>query len=70
MKNNVIPRKFYTITIRALCKTNATRPDDIIHIYRNNFGLIGFNTRTGRYNYYPANFLRNPELCEFISVDK
>lgn len=70
MKSNVIPRRFYKITVRVLCKTNTTAPGDIINIYRNDSGLIGLNTRTGNYSYYPANFLRIAELCEFINVDK
>lgn len=68
MKNNRIPRKFNCITGKMLIETNMDKPGDILHIYKNDFGYLAFNTRTGKYAYVFANMLRNKEVFELMEV--
>lgn len=67
-RRNRIPRHYLRITAQALIRTTACRPGDIIHIYRNDAGHIGFNTVTKAYAYYPASLLRNPAAFQFLEV--
>lgn len=69
MKNR-IPRKFASITGKMLISTSATKPGDIIHIYKNDFGYLGLNARTGKYAYYFPSMLRNAELFRVLEVIK
>lgn len=68
-KNNVIPRKFYRITCKMLTETSENKPDDVLHVYRNDFGLCALNTATGKYFYISPSILRDSNLCEFLEVD-
>ena len=56
---NRIPRKFNAIYGRILCETDKDRPGDPMVIYKNLFGHLGLNRRTGNYAYYPAAILRD-----------
>lgn len=67
-KNNVIPRKFYRIACKILTGTNANKPGDVLHVYRNDSGLCALNTATGKYFYISPSILRDPLLCEFLEV--
>ena len=68
-KNNVIPRKFYSIICKILTETSATKPGDVLHVCRNDFGLCALNTATGKYFYISPSILRDPQLCEFLEVE-
>lgn len=68
-KNNVIPRKFYRIVCKILIGTNANKPGDVLHVYRNDFGLCALNTATGKYFYIPPSILRDSNLCDFLEVE-
>ena len=68
-KNNVIPRKFYRITCKMLTGTNANKPGDVLHVYRNDSGLCALNTATGKYFYIFPSMLRDSLLCEFLEVE-
>ena len=68
-KNNVIPRKFNRITCKMLTGTNANKPGDVLHVYRNDFGLCALNKETGKYFYISSSILRDPHVCEFLEVE-
>ena len=68
-KNNVIPRKFNRITCKMLTGTNANKPGDVFHVYRNDSGLCALNTATGKYFYMFPAILRDTQLCEFLEVE-
>ena len=68
-KKNVIPRKSYRITCKMLIETNANKPGDVLHVYRNNSGLCAMNTATGKYFYISPSILRDPQVCEFLEVE-
>ena len=68
-KKNVIPRKFYRIVCKMLIGTNANKPGDVLHVYRNDSGLCALNTATGKYYYVFPAMLRDPLLCEFLEVE-
>ena len=70
MKNNVIPRKFYSITVKMLIDTSETEINDIIHIVKNDFGYLGYNKRTNKYFYVFVSMLRNINCCELVEVIK
>ena len=67
-KKNRIPRKFSRITGKMLIETSAAKPGDIIHLYKNNPGYLGLNTRTGLYAYYFPSMLRNGSIFELLEV--
>ena len=68
-KNNVIPRKFHRITCKMLTGTNANKPGDVFHIFRNDSGLCALNTATGKYFYISPSILRDPRMCDFLEVE-
>ena len=68
-RKNVIPRKFNRITCKMLIGTNANKPGDVLHVYRNDFGLCAMNTATGKYYYISPSILRDPQMCEFLEVE-
>ena len=68
-KNNVIPRKFYHIMCKMLTGTSANKPGDVLHVYRNDFGLCAMNTATSKYYYISPSILRDPQMCEFLEVE-
>ena len=70
MKNNVIPRKFYSITAQMLIETSETKPNDIIKVYKNDFGYLASNRINGKYFYIFPSMLRNSEICKIIDIDK
>lgn len=68
--NNIIPRKFYGIKIKLLIDTSDGKIGDIIHITKNDFGYLGYNSRTNKHYYYFLSMLRNKNCCEIIEVIK
>ena len=68
-RKNVIPRKFNRITCKMLIETNANKPGDVLHVYRNDFGFCALNTATGKYYYISLSILRDPQMCEFLEVE-
>ena len=67
---NRIPRQFNRIVAKQLQETSGGKSGDIWHVYRNLNGLLGLNTRTGKYFYMFASHLRMREFYEFVSVEK
>lgn len=70
MKNNRIPRNFYSITGKILIDTSETKADDIIHVTKNDCGYLGCNVRTGKYFYIFVSMLRNSEIFQIIEIMK
>lgn len=68
-KKNVIPRKFIRITCKMLIETSENKTGDVLHVYRNDFGLCALNTATGKYFYMPPSILRDSNLCDFLEVE-
>ena len=68
MKNNVIPRKFYNISVKMIIDTSETKKNDVIQVSKNDFGYLAYNKRTNKNFYVFASMLRNSELCEFLEV--
>ena len=66
--NNRIPRKFYSITGETLISTSESKPGDIIHITKNDFGYLGYNPRTNRHFYMFASMIRNAEIFKITEV--
>jgi hypothetical protein len=59
---NRIPKNFYRVTARATEDSSATggiRKDDLLEIYRNDFGLLTYNHRDNTYYYIGENFYRD-----------
>ena len=48
---NRIPRKFNRITGKMLIETNMDKPGDVLHVFKNDFGYLALNLRTGKYAY-------------------
>lgn len=42
---------------------------DIFHIYKNDFGYLALNLRTGKYAYMFGDFIRNAEIFELIEIN-
>lgn len=68
MKGNRIPRKFNRICGEMLIATNLDQPGDILHVYKNDFGYLGLNLRTGKHAYYFVSMLRNPEIFRMEEI--
>lgn len=67
--SNRIPRKFDCIIGKMLIDTNMDRVNDIIHVYKNDFGYLGLNTKTNKHAYYPVSMLRDAEVFELMKVE-
>lgn len=68
MKNNRIPRVFNCIVGKMLVETSASKPGDILHVFKNDSGYLALNTRTGKYAYIFVSMLRNKEVFELIEI--
>ena len=70
-KNNIIPRKFNRITCKMLIETNANKPGDVLHVYRNDFGLCALNTATGKYfyNVVPQSLARGSADADYVGLE-
>lgn len=69
--NNRIPRKFNRIIGKMLIETSCDKPNDIIHITKNDYdGYSAFNTRTQKYACCFVSMLRNAEIFELMEVEK
>jgi len=66
--SNRIPRKFSCITGKMLINTNMDKVNDILHIYKNDYGYSALNTRTQKYAYCFVSMLRNAEIFELIEI--
>ena len=69
MKNNRIPRKFNLIIGRMLIDTNLSKVNDTLHVTKNEYGYLAFNTRTKQYAQLFVSMLRNSEVFELMSVE-
>ena len=67
--NNRIPRKFNRITGKMLINTSTDKINDMLYIYKNDYGYLTLNTRTKKYAYCFVNMLRNAEIFELIEVE-
>lgn len=65
---NRIPRKFNRITGKMLIETNMDKPGDVLHVFKNNFGYLALNLRTGKYTYAFVSMLRNKAIFELQEV--
>lgn len=65
---NKIPRTFYNITGKMLIATDYNQPGDVFHVYKNAFGYIGMNARTGKYIYIPASLIRDASAFQVLHV--
>ena len=68
-KSNRIPRKFNRIVMKSLIDTSAGKAGDIYHIYKNDNGYCGLNTRTGKYYYMFVSMLRNKDISEILEIE-
>lgn len=66
--NNRIPRNFYSLTGETLISTSESKPGDIIHITKNDFGYLGYNPRTNRHFYMFASMIRNADIFRITEV--
>ena len=65
---NRIPRTFYRITGKMNVDTNFNKVGDILHIFKNNFGYLALNERTGTYSYCFVSMIRNQDIFKIISI--
>lgn len=65
---NRIPRKFNRITGKMLIETNMDKPGDVLHVFKNDFGYLTLNLRTGKYAYAFVSMLRNKAIFELQEV--
>ena len=66
---NRIPHKFNQIIGKTLINTNVSQIGDIFHIYKNDYGYLALNIRTGKYAYMFSDFIRNAEIFELIEIN-
>ena len=66
--NNRIPRKFHRITGEMLINTNMDQAGDVLHVYKNNYGYLALNMRTGKYAYTFVSMLRNAEIFHITEI--
>ena len=52
-----------------LIDTSCDKAGDILHIYKNDFGYLTLNKRTGNYAYIFASYLRNNDICKIIQIE-
>ena len=67
--SNRIPRKFNCIIGKMLINTNVDRVNDILHIYKNDFGYLALNIRTQKYASCFVSMLRNAQVFEVIEIE-
>ena len=65
---NKIPRKFHRITGEMLICTSYARRGNIIHITKNNFGYLGYNTYTNDYFYIHPEMIKNDRIFKIREV--
>lgn len=69
MNNNRIPRKFNRIVGKMLINTNMDKINDILHVYKNDYGYLALNMRTGKYASCFVSMLRNAQIFELIEIE-
>ena len=67
-KKNRIPRHFFGIHAKILVHTSQSEPGDVIHITKNAFGYLVYNTRSNRHYYTTLSLLRDGERVEILEV--
>lgn len=67
---NKIPRNFARIVLELVKETSNGSPGDVLHIYRNDHGLLALNTRTGEYAYIFPEMLRNPGFVKITNIER
>lgn len=67
---NKIPRKFARIVGELVKETSIGSPGDVLHIYRNDHGLLALNTSTGEYAYIFPEMLRNTEIVKITNIER
>lgn len=67
-RRNVIPRKFNKIVVKVLYKTNLNEPNDIMELFKDDYGYHTVSLRTGVQAWANLSMLRNAEFCEFLEV--
>lgn len=65
---NRIPRKFNRITGEVLVDTNLDIAGDTLHVFKNDFGYLALNKRTGKYGYMFASMLRNSDVFSVTEI--
>lgn len=65
-----IPRNFARIVGELVKETSIGSPGDVLHMYRNNIGLLALNTRTGEYAYMFPEMLRNTEIIKITNIER
>lgn len=71
MKNatkNRIPRAFSRITGEMLINTSCDKPGDVLHVFKNDYGYLALNTRTGIYAYAFPSMLRDASIFKITEV--
>ena len=68
IQKNRIPRRFYRITGKMLISTACNEPGDIFHIFKNEFGYLGLNTRTGKYCYMFPALIRDAAAFQILNI--
>lgn len=67
-QKNRIPRTFYRITGKMLIPTSCSKPGDIFHIFKNDSGYLGLNTRTGEYCYMFPVLIRDAAAFRILNI--
>lgn len=65
---NVIPRNFNKIVAEMLIDTSCDKKGDVVHVFKNQYGYIELNTRTGLYARPFASMLRNGDCVKIIEI--
>lgn len=67
--SNRIPRKFNCMTGKILIDTNMDKANDILHIYKNDYGYLVLNTRTNKYASCFVDMIRNENIFKLIEIN-
>lgn len=65
---NVIPRNFKKIVAEMLIDTSCDKKGDIVHVFKDEYGYIELNIRTGSCARPFAAMVRNGEYVKIIEI--
>ena len=65
--SNRIPRAARCLQVKFLINTSGAKKDEIVNIYKGDYGWIG-ETASGKRLCFLVAMLRNPEVCEILSA--
>ena len=65
---NVIPRNFTKIVAEMLIDTSCDKKGDIVHVFKDEYGYIELNIRTGSCARPFASTLRNENYVKIIKI--